>query len=82
MTGTGTDDDGVPLNDGNAIGMLYDTLEENKRLLAENERLRDRVLDLEAKLAILCGSLAKRAVMPEDEQPAVIHHDVPPSAPR
>jgi hypothetical protein len=51
-------------------------------LRAENERLRGRVLDLEAKVAILCGSLAKRAVMPEDEQPAIIHHDVEPNAPR
>jgi hypothetical protein len=55
---------------------------ERTRLLAENERLRGRVLDLEAKVAILCGSLARRAVMPEDEQPAVIHHDVEPNAPR
>jgi hypothetical protein len=51
-------------------------------LRAENERLRGRVLDLEAKVAILCGSLAKRAVMPEDDQPAIIHHDVEPNAPR
>jgi regulator of replication initiation timing len=62
--------------------LLTELVEERTRLLAENERLRGRVLDLEAKVAILCGSLAKRAVMPEDEQPAVIHHDVEPNAPR
>lgn len=49
---------------------------------AELQRAYDRILDLEAKLAILCGSLAKRAVMPEDDQPAIIHHDVEPNAPR
>jgi cell division septum initiation protein DivIVA len=62
--------------------LLTELVDERTRLLAENERLRGRVLDLEAKVAILCGSLAKRAVMPEDEQPAVIHHDVEPNAPR
>lgn len=51
-------------------------------LEAEAGRLRDRILDLEAKLAILCGSLAKRAVMPEDEQPTIIDYDVRPNAPR
>ena len=61
---------------------LTELVDERTRLLAENERLRGRVLDLEAKVAILCGSLAKRAVMPEDDQPAVIHHDVEPNAPR
>ena len=60
--------------------LLTELAEQHAQLLAENERLRDRVLDLEAKLAILCGSLAKRAV--EDDQPAIIHHDVPPNAPR
>jgi cell division septum initiation protein DivIVA len=62
--------------------LLTELVDERTRLLAENERLRGRVLDLEAKVAILCGSLAKRAVMPEDDQPAVIHHDVEPNAPR
>jgi cell division septum initiation protein DivIVA len=62
--------------------LLTELVDERTRLLAENERLRARVLDLEAKVAILCGSLAKRAVMPEDEQPAIIHHDVKPNAPR
>jgi cell division septum initiation protein DivIVA len=62
--------------------LLTELVDERARMLAENERLRGRVLDLEAKVAILCGSLAKRAVMPEDEQPAVIHHDVKPNAPR
>jgi hypothetical protein len=62
--------------------LLTEPVNERTRLLAENERLRGRVLDLEAKVAILCGSLARRAVMPEDEQPAVIHHDVEPNAPR
>lgn len=62
--------------------LLTELVDERTRLLAENERLRGRVLDLEAKVAILCGSLARRAVMPEDEQPAVIHHDVEPNAPR
>jgi hypothetical protein len=69
MTATGTE-------------LLTELVDERTRLLAEIERLRGRVLDLEAKVAILCGSLAKRAVMPEDEQPAVIHHDVEPNAPR
>jgi hypothetical protein len=69
MTGTGTE-------------LLTELVDERTRLLAEIERLRGRVLDLEAKVAILCGSLAKRAVMPEDDQPAVIHHDVEPNAPR
>ena len=62
--------------------LLTELVDERTRLLAENERLRGRVLDLEAKVAILCGSLAKRAVMPEDDQPAVIHHAVEPNAPR
>jgi cell division septum initiation protein DivIVA len=62
--------------------LLTELVDERTRLLAENERLRGRVLDLEAKVAILCGSLAKRAVMPEDDQPAIIHHDVEPNAPR
>jgi cell division septum initiation protein DivIVA len=69
MTATGTE-------------LLTELVDERTRLLAENERLRGRVLDLEAKVAILCGSLAKRAVMPEDDQPAIIHHDVEPNAPR
>jgi cell division septum initiation protein DivIVA len=69
MTATGTE-------------LLTELVDERTRLLAENERLRGRVLDLEAKVAILCGSLAKRAVTPEDDQPAVIHHDVEPNAPR
>jgi cell division septum initiation protein DivIVA len=69
MTATGTE-------------LLTELVDERTRLLAENERLRGRVLDLEAKVAILCGSLAKRAVMPEDDQPAIIHHDVKPNAPR
>jgi cell division septum initiation protein DivIVA len=60
---------------------LTELVDERTRLLAENERLRDRVLDLEARIAILCGSLAKHAVMPEDDQPDIIH-DVPPNAPR
>jgi len=67
MTATGTE-------------LLTELVDERARLLAENERLRGRVLDLEAKVAILCGSLAKRAV--EDDQPAIIHHDVKPNAPR
>jgi hypothetical protein len=62
--------------------LLTELVDERARMLAENERLRGRVLDLEAKVAILCGSLAKRAVMPEDDQPSIIHHDVKPNAPR
>jgi cell division septum initiation protein DivIVA len=62
--------------------LLTELVEERTRLLAENERLQRRVLELEAQLFVVCGSLAKRAVMPADDQPAVIHHDVEPNAPR
>ena len=67
------DSDGIPLNDGNAIGLLYEKLEENKRLRA-------RVLELEAENAILRGTLTRYDAT-EDDQPVIIH-DCPPDAPR
>jgi len=47
--------------------------------LAEIERLRDIIAELEARAAIACGSLAPA---PAPDKPAVIIHDVPPNAPR
>jgi CO/xanthine dehydrogenase FAD-binding subunit len=46
--------------------------------LAEIERLRARVTELEAELAITHGSLTR----PEPDEPATYVHDVPPNAPR
>jgi hypothetical protein len=65
-------DDRVPLNDGDAIGLLYETLE-------ENDRLRARVLALEAEVAVMRGTLARHGA--PDDQPMIIH-DVPGNAPR
>ena len=67
MTATGTE-------------LLTQLADDHARLLAENERLQRRVLELEAQLFVVCGSLAKREV--EDDQPAIIHYDVEPNAPR
>jgi hypothetical protein len=47
-------------------------------LLEENRRLRARILELEAELAITHGSLAQ----PTPDEAATIVHDVPPNAPR
>ena len=44
----------------------------------EIERLRARVTELEAELAITHGTLAK----PTPDEPATYVHDVPPNAPR
>jgi hypothetical protein len=49
---------------------------ENQRL--EIERLRDRIVELEAELALLRGSLAQ----PTSETLTEYTHDVPPDAPR
>jgi hypothetical protein len=68
MTATGTE-------------LLTELADKHAELLAENERLQRRVLELEAQLFVVCGSMTKRAP-PEDDQPAVIHHDVSPNAPR
>ena len=65
-------DDRVPLNDGAAVGLLHETLE-------ENDRLRARVLELEAELAVMRGTLSRYDA--PDDQP-IITHDVPPDAPR
>ena len=46
--------------------------------LAEIERLRARILELEAEQAITHGTLAQ----PAPDEPATIVHDVPPNAPR
>jgi len=47
--------------------------------LAEIERLRDIIAELEARAAIARGSLAPT---PAPDKPDVITHDVPPNAPR
>ena len=47
--------------------------------LAEIERLRARVIALEAALAVASGSLAQPT--PSPDEPMTIVHDVPPSAP-
>jgi hypothetical protein len=47
--------------------------------LAEIERLRDIIAELEARAAIARGSLA---LLPAPDEPATITHDVPPNAPR
>jgi len=65
-------DDGIPLNDGNAIGKLYDTLEENKRL-------RDRILALEAEIALMRGTLARYDAT--DDGPVTLIEGTP-NAPR
>ena len=46
---------------------------------AGNDRLRERITALEAKLALACGSLAPH---PADDEPGNYTHDVAPSAPR
>ena len=46
--------------------------------LAEIERLRARIAELEADLAILRGSLAPH---PADDEPVRFTHNVPPNAP-
>ena len=48
-------------------------------LQAQNEWLHARITELEAELAMLRGTVARQV---EDDRPAVIHHDVPPNAPR
>jgi hypothetical protein len=47
-------------------------------LVAEIERLRARILELEAEQAITHGTLAQ----PTSDEPTTIVHDVPPNAPR
>ena len=47
--------------------------------LAEIERLRARIRELEADLALLRGSLAPH---PADDEPTRFIHDVKPNAPR
>jgi hypothetical protein len=46
---------------------------------AMNQRLRARIYELEAELALMRGSMAPT---PQPDEPATITHDVPPNAPR
>ena len=48
-------------------------------LLAEIERLRARITELEAELAVMRGSLAPH---PADDEPGNYTYDVAPNAPR
>lgn len=56
---------------------MTDTPTSLAEALAEIERLRARILELEAELAITHGSLTR----PEPDEPATYVHDVKPSAP-
>ena len=58
---------------------LRQLVEERTRLLADNERLRDRILALEAEVAVLRGTLARYDVT--DDGPVTLI-EVPPNAPR
>jgi len=61
--------------------MTNDTLSPALTLaLAEIERLRARITELEAAHAVARGSLAQPT--PTPDEPMTIVHDVPPSAPR
>ena len=57
---------------------MTDTPTSLAEALPEIERLRARILELEAELAITHGSLAQ----PTPDEPATYVHDVPPNAPR
>ena len=57
---------------------MTDTPTSLPEALAEIERLRARILELEAEQAITHGSLAQ----PTPDEPATYVHDVPPNAPR
>ena len=59
--------------------MTEDPITPVAECLAEIERLRARIRELEADLALLRGSLAPH---PADDEPGNYTHDVAPSAPR
>ena len=52
----------------------------NAQLLGERAELYSRVSELEIEIATMRGTLSRPPA--EDDQPAIIHHDVPPNAPR
>lgn len=68
-----------------ALERLADHLPEPHRealwaALAELDRLRAHILELEAAAAVTHGTLAQPTLTPDE--PMTIVHDVPPSAPR
>ena len=58
---------------------LRQLVEERTRLLADNERMRARVIELEAEVAVLRGTLARYDAT--DDGPVTLI-EVPPNAPR
>ena len=54
--------------------LLTELVNERNRLLEELDRLR-------AEVAVLRGTVTGSGAA-EDDQPTIIHHDVPPNAPR
>jgi hypothetical protein len=66
------------VDDADCCELLARLKEEYDLQHAEIERLRARILELEAELAITHGSLAQ----PTPDEPATYVHDVPPNAPR
>ena len=56
---------------------MTDTHTTLSEALPEIERLRARIAELEAELAITHGSLTR----PEPDEPSRVTHNVPPSAP-
>jgi uncharacterized protein YigA (DUF484 family) len=66
---------------GRELEVVIDGLAERiEAAITENHRLRARILELEAELAITHGTLAQPTLTPDG--PATIVHDVPPNAPR
>jgi hypothetical protein len=66
------------VDDADCCELLARLKEEYDLQHAEIERLRARILELEAELTITHGSLTR----PEPDEPATYVHDVPPNAPR
>jgi hypothetical protein len=65
------------VDDADCCELLARLKEEYDLQHAEIERLRARILELEAAAAVTHGTLAQ----PTPDEPATIVHDVPPSAP-
>lgn len=68
-----------PLHLGRLRMTLNQWLESTIRERAENRRLRDRIVELEAELALLRGTPGSS---PTSETLTEYTHDVPPDAPR